>query len=132
MARRMPAISIASSELPTSFMCSDLGATGGFVALLPLPALLRKRGRRIDGFTLPRLRGRVGRGLPRRQPLQQKDLSHPLLYRLCRKAAIPRTRRHIARDDRGSGDMRALPDRDVIMHSGAGAEHDKILKRRAA
>src|SRR6266481_4622008 len=129
MARRIPAISIASSELPTSFMSSDLGAPGGFVARLPLPALPRKRGR-VNRFIVPRLRGRVGRGLvgcrlARRQPLQQKDLSHPLFHRLRWKAAIPRTRWHIARDNRGSRDMGTLADRDMIIHAGAGAEHDK-------
>src|SRR5215831_6989851 len=107
MARRIPAISIASSEPPTSFMSSDLGATGGVVAHLRL--------------LLPGLRGRAGRGrwLARRQPFQHKDLSHPLLYRLCRKAAISCARGHVARHDRGGGDLRALPDRDVIIHADA-------------
>src|SRR5262250_1190258 len=65
-------------------------------------------------------------------PLEQLHLTEPLPRRLCRYSAPLGPGRHVAMDDAGSGDLRPLADRNMIVDADAGAKDHEIAKRDAA
>src|SRR5713101_5358460 len=67
----------------------------------------------------------------RRHLLQQFHLAEPDSRGLRRNSAPARARRHVVIDDAGCGNLRALPDPDVIVDAYPRPEHDEIADRHA-
>src|SRR5215470_10058491 len=65
-------------------------------------------------------------------PLEQLHLTEPLPRRLRRYSAPLGSGRHVAMHDAGGGDLRPLPDRNMIVDADAGAKDHEIAKRDAS
>src|SRR3979411_1391656 len=63
---------------------------------------------------------------------QGRTLAHPLPDRLCRPAAQAGPGRDLAPYHTGGGDLRALTNRDMIMHADTRRQNHEILDRDAA
>src|ERR1700730_8842427 len=66
------------------------------------------------------------------QTLQRLHLAEPLPDRLGGSAAPDRSRRNVVLDDADRRDLGPLADRDMVVDSHPGGEHDEIPQRHAA